>query len=179
MYYTIYKTTNMLNGKFYIGKHQTLKPDDGYFGSGKSILMAIKKYGKENFKKEILFVFDNEDDMNAKEKELINEEFVLREDTYNLGIGGEGGAHFKGRSHSTETKLKLRNVTFTEERKLKMREKQIGKKHSEETKKKIADSRRNRSPSEETRRKISESMKNRKVSDQTKKKISDTMKKNK
>ena len=71
MYYTIYKVTNKLNGKFYIGKHQTKKVDDAYYGSGKAIKEAIQKYGVENFYKEVLFIFDTEDDMNNKEKELI------------------------------------------------------------------------------------------------------------
>ena len=107
MRYTIYKTTNRLNGKFYIGKHQTENPNDNYLGSGKALLAAIKLYGRENFQKEILFDFDNELDMNSKERELITEEFVKSENTYNLGIGGEGGPHFKGRTHSEATRKKV------------------------------------------------------------------------
>lgn len=87
MYYTIYKTTNVLNEKFYIGKHQTKNLDDGYLGSGKLLKRAIKKHGIENFKKEILHVFDTEEEMNAKEKELV----VLSEASYNLCPGGHGG----------------------------------------------------------------------------------------
>ena len=91
MIYTIYKITNKLNGKIYIGKHQTKDLNDGYMGSGKHLKYAINKYGIENFKKEYLFQFDNESDMNAKEAELVTEEFCLREDTYNLCVGGQGG----------------------------------------------------------------------------------------
>lgn len=36
-YYTIYKTTNLINGKIYIGKHQTKDPYDSYLGSGKRL----------------------------------------------------------------------------------------------------------------------------------------------
>lgn len=87
MFYTIYKITNLVNNKYYIGKHITKKLDDGYMGSGKLIVKAIEKYGIENFKKEILFVFDNEIEMNKKEAEVV----VISEQTYNLCPGGKGG----------------------------------------------------------------------------------------
>lgn len=108
MLYTIYKITNLIDGKIYIGKHQTENIDDSYYGSGKAVVNAMKKYGKENFKKEVLYVFDNETEMNDKERELINEDFVSRSDTYNIGIGGEGGPHFRGKKHSQETIEKIR-----------------------------------------------------------------------
>ena len=110
MLYTIYRVTNMLNGKIYIGKHQTTNPDDAYYGSGVALKKSIAKHGKDNFKKEVLFVFETEEEMNAKETELITEEFVARSDTYNMGVGGEGGAHFKGKSHSAETVARITNT---------------------------------------------------------------------
>ena len=91
MFYTIYKITCSVNNKIYIGKHQTKDLDDGYMGSGQSLRRAQKKYGLDKFTKEILFVFDSEEEMNAKEKELVTEEFCTREDTYNLCPGGKGG----------------------------------------------------------------------------------------
>jgi hypothetical protein len=91
MYYTIYKTTNMITGKKYIGKHVTEDIYDDYMGSGIILINAIKKYGKENFTKEILFVFDNEVQMNEKEKELITEDVVNDDDYYNIAYGGQGG----------------------------------------------------------------------------------------
>ena len=87
MYYTIYKITNKINNKFYIGMHKTNHLDDGYMGSGKILRSAIKKYGIESFSKEILHIFDNEEDMRNKEKELV----VLNEMSYNLCEGGKGG----------------------------------------------------------------------------------------
>ena len=87
MFYTIYKITNKINNKFYVGMHKTTNLDDGYMGSGKLIQRAIKKHGVENFMKEILHIFDNEVDMRNKEKELV----VLSEESYNLCDGGKGG----------------------------------------------------------------------------------------
>ena len=87
MFYTIYKITNKLNGKFYIGKHQTINLDDGYMGSGKLIKRAIKKYGIDNFIKEIIMIYDNEYDMNQAEKKYV----VISDSSYNLCEGGKGG----------------------------------------------------------------------------------------
>lgn len=87
MFYTIYKIINNINGKYYIGMHKTTNIDDDYMGSGKVLKRAIKKYGLENFTKTILHIFDNEEDMKNKEKELV----VISEDTYNLLEGGHGG----------------------------------------------------------------------------------------
>lgn len=89
--YTIYQITNIIDSKIYIGKHETLNVDDGYMGSGKILKSAQSKYGLHNFKKEILHIFDSEEEMNVKEAELVTEEFCLREDTYNLCPGGKGG----------------------------------------------------------------------------------------
>lgn len=88
-HYLVYKTTCLLNGKIYIGQHQTENLDDDYLGSGRDLLLAIEEFGRENFRREILFDFDNFEDMNNKEKELVTEEFVAREDTYNVRIGGQ------------------------------------------------------------------------------------------
>jgi len=71
-YYLVYKTTNLINGKIYIGKHETYNLDDGYLGSGKLLLRAIKKYGKVNFKREILFECLTRDEMNMKEAQIVN-----------------------------------------------------------------------------------------------------------
>lgn len=89
--YTIYRITNTVNNRVYIGKHETQNVNDGYMGSGKLLKRAQNKHGIENFVKEILHVFDTEEEMNAKEAELVTEEFCQRQDTYNICIGGKGG----------------------------------------------------------------------------------------
>ena len=91
MFYLIYKITNTLNHKVYVGSHKTKDKDDGYMGSGKYLLRAIKKHGIEKFTKEILFEFENAAEMYAKEAELVNEDFLVEENTYNLKLGGFGG----------------------------------------------------------------------------------------
>lgn len=109
MFYTIYKITNKINKKTYIGKHQTKRLDDDYFGSGKRLKYAVNKHGRENFVKEILYVFDTEAEMNAKESELVTEEFCKRDDTYNICEGGKGGWSFVNREIWDNSKRILKN----------------------------------------------------------------------
>lgn len=87
--FTVYKITNTLNDKYYIGVHKTDDPHDNYMGSGPAIRRAIKKYGKHNFIKEILFVYEIEQEAYEKEKELLNVCWQLDE-CYNMTQGGEG-----------------------------------------------------------------------------------------
>lgn len=96
--------------------HETNNIEDGYIGSGKRLLNAIHKYGKENFTREILFCFETREEMLLKEAELINEDFLKRKDVYNLTSGGKGGffyinhsgiSKFKGKKHTDETKAKI------------------------------------------------------------------------
>lgn len=90
-HYLIYKITNKINGKIYIGKHITTNINDHYMGSGKYISQAIKEEGIDNFEKTILFECSSEEEMNNKEAEIVNEDFIHRNDTYNIVIGGSGG----------------------------------------------------------------------------------------
>jgi len=93
MYYIIYKTTNIVNNKFYIGKHrQTDNPYefDGYYGSGVLLLNAIKKHGKLIFFIKSLYVFVNETECLLKEEELVSPHYG-KPHCYNIRSGGVGG----------------------------------------------------------------------------------------
>ena len=81
----IYKTTNLLNGKSYVGQQST--NDEMYLGSGKILKLAIKKYGVENFKKEIIEECLTREELNKREIYWIKK---LNPD-YNLHPGGYGG----------------------------------------------------------------------------------------
>ena len=103
MKYIVYCTTNLVNGKVYVGVHGTYDPDvfDGYLGNSLSIkdkyLMnhpkepfhfAVKKYGIKNFLRKTLAVFDSIEDALKLEREIVNEDFIRRKDTYNVTVGG-------------------------------------------------------------------------------------------
>jgi hypothetical protein len=90
-YHYIYKTTNLKNGKFYVGMHSTDNLNDGYLGSGYKLRRSINKYGKENFNVEILEYFPNRTSLKAKEKELVNTELLKDPMCMNLVYGGNGG----------------------------------------------------------------------------------------
>lgn len=87
----VYKTTNLINNKQYIGQHFG-ELNDFYFGSGYLIQKAINKYGKENFKKEILKICQNREAADQAEKEFIIQFNAIEDDNfYNLQEGGTGG----------------------------------------------------------------------------------------
>ena len=90
-YHYIYKTTNLKNGKYYIGMHSTNNLEDGYMGSGKRLRRSLIKYGKENFKSEILEFLPERKTLVEREKEIVNEELLKDTLSMNLKQGGEGG----------------------------------------------------------------------------------------
>jgi hypothetical protein len=97
--YIVYKTTNKLDGKIYIGIHKTSGSDfDGYYGSGLLLWKAIDKYGKENFERETLYTVETIEEARNIERLLVDAEFCERVDTYNISIGGTGGNTLAGLS---------------------------------------------------------------------------------
>jgi len=183
----IYKTTNLINGKIYIGQDTRNNPN--YFGSGKIIKKAINKYGKENFKKEILVTCSSIDELNKLEKHWIETLNSNNPDIgYNVSFGGQSG-WMLGLRHSDKTKKE-----FSLNRKGKLigaKNGMYGKKHNEESKKKMSkpqfgedNGMYGKKHSDETKKKMSEKLtgeKNsfygKKHSDETKKKMSEMAKK--
>jgi len=89
-YNYVYKVTNIIDGKFYIGKHSTNKLHDNYMGSGIKLKRAMREYGEEYFIKEILMHFDTAKEASDYEKELVTMELVRNQMCYNNCIGGSG-----------------------------------------------------------------------------------------
>jgi len=187
----VYITTNLINGKQYVGDHSAnnLK-DKRYIGSGQLIIKAIKKYGKENFKKEILEHFKTKQEaFNAQEK-YIKEHDTLVPNGYN--ISPKGGHNVKG-CFSEVSKYKISNSlkeTYKNNPELRenLRMKATGRKASEETIKILRTVDRSKwkiseeglqhikefakkPKSEETKKKLSDSHKGKKHTEETKRKI--------
>lgn len=98
----VYCTTNIINGKKYIGKSVSERP--GYLGSGKAFLNAVKKYGKKNFKKQVLAQTEDKYFLNELEQYYINYYNAIASPLfYNITAGGEGGNTFQ--SYKTKKKV--------------------------------------------------------------------------
>lgn len=91
LYCFVYMTVNLVNGKIYIGVHTTNCVNDSYLGSGKLLNKAIKKYGRENFKREILKFTLTKKEAYAIEKQIVNSTFIKESTNYNMKEGGYGG----------------------------------------------------------------------------------------
>lgn len=126
----IYLTTNNINGMKYIGKHYG-ELDDSYLGSGKILKRAIDKYGKENFTKSILYISNNNEENNEKEKYFITlYNAVSNPLFYNIHEGGEGGNTTAGYTKEEKEVLKRKLSELNRGKNNGM----YGKQHSEETK---------------------------------------------
>lgn len=179
MFYLIYKITNLLNDKIYIGKHITDNKNDGYMGSGIDLKKDIEKFGVNNFKKEILFECKNKDELNSIESLIVNLEFIHREDTYNKMVGGLGGWEYINENglnnnggqykiaHEKHLELLKTDLKYAEmfcnkiKKGLEKIDKEIKSQKMKEVWKEIGHPWVGRKHSEETKRKISEKAKER------------------
>jgi group I intron endonuclease len=156
--YSIYLISNNINNRIYIGSHLTNNSLDGYFGSGNLVIKAIKKYGKENFRKTILGEFENHLEAHYWEEFYIK---TLKSQVKEMGynISPTGGTKYGG-ILSEETKRKISKSSQgkipwnkgiktgprSEEIKEKIRKSLIGEKHSDERKQNISNSLKGISP---------------------------------
>lgn len=92
-YYFLYRITNSLTGEFYLGVHSTDNILDGYMGSGKALQESKERYGERNFTREILEFFDTEEEMYAREAEVIDEKMLLNPLCLNRTLGGKCTCH--------------------------------------------------------------------------------------
>jgi hypothetical protein len=156
-YHFIYKTTNLLTEKYYIGMHSTDNLDDGYIGSGRRLKYSVNKYGKENHAREIIEFLENRSELIKREKQIITLDEIAKEECMNLNIGGDGGRTFKTEEekykfHAAGGK-KVRQILALQHlerlkndkdyynkfcKSLKGKKNFLGKKHTQETKEKIS-----------------------------------------
>lgn len=99
MHHFLYKTTNLLNGRYYIGMHSTKNPNDGYLGSGKRLKAELSKYGKENFKREILEELSTRTELEQREAAVVTAALLKDPLCLNLKNGGEGGGRLWNNEH--------------------------------------------------------------------------------
>ena len=101
----VYVTTNLINGKKYLGKRVHDNPE--YLGSGIALKLAIQKYGKQNFTKKIIAYFKTIQEASLEEKRLsLLWDVVNSKEWYNLIPGGTGGSR-RGRKISETTRKKI------------------------------------------------------------------------
>ena len=160
-YHFIYKTTNVLSGKYYIGMHSTDNLEDGYLGSGTRLRYSINKHGKENHKLDILEFCESRELLKEREEEIVSLNEIAKKDCINLKVGGYGGLsdeeHHQnfieaGKQNLINTKekreasLKITRSSLEYKEKMRKMKKEYyennvgtfkGKKHSDETKMKM------------------------------------------
>lgn len=107
--FMIYETTNLVNGRKYRGAHKG-KVDDDYLGSGKILNQAIQKYGKQNFKREIIFCAFDHASMYWAESILVSENWIEENRAYNMRPGGSGGFEHIKLIHGVENIQQLPHI---------------------------------------------------------------------
>lgn len=131
----IYKITNILNGKIYIGKDTS--NNENYYGSGLLIKRAINKYGKENFKKEVLEILENYDELSKREIYWIEKYNSANiEIGYNISKGGDGGDTI---SNHPDRDLICEKISKGSPKKGKTYEEAFGEEYAKEYKKKLSE----------------------------------------
>lgn len=155
----IYKTTNNINGKVYIGqKKSSTYLQEKYLGSGKLIKKAINKYGRDNFSNELLCWCISQNELNLYEKYYINlYNSTNKSIGYNIADGAQGG-NLGDRVNAKISKSLMGHITSIETRN-KIRKSNTGKKLSIETKKKISNANKGKVISDVTKQRMSESAK--------------------
>ena len=161
-YHYIYKTTCLLNNKFYFGMHSTDNLNDGYLGSGKRLWYSLNYHGKDNHIKEIIEFCENREILKKREKEIVNEQLLSEKLCINIQLGGGGG--FIDENHMVKTS-KRGNEVFLEKMKDEQYRKEFSKKLSIANKEQYLDGRRDKKyfynrngkkHTEETKKKLSE-----------------------
>jgi hypothetical protein len=140
-YHFIYKTINLLSGKYYIGLHSSDDLEDGYLGSGRRLKYSINKYGKENHKREILEFCKSRSELKRRETEIVNLNEIAKTKCMNMKVGGIGGF-----DHITKKQRHINLVNLHKQNRLKKINSIFdwnGKKHSDKTKQKISKTKKN------------------------------------
>ena len=146
MYGYVYITENAVNGRKYIGKHESKEYDSSYLGSGKVLAEAIRKYGTESFTNRVLYIASSREELNRAEKtyiEIYRRKYGRR--LYNIASGGDGGNVFYNASEDEKQEFVKKMTEINRER--------CG---SDDFKKKLSKATSKRYESEEERRKQSE-----------------------
>lgn len=106
--YCIYRTTNLLNGHYYLGKTSEKYIQKGYYGSGTLINRSVEKYGRENFITEILERCKTEEEAYEAEARYVTEETLKDPNCYNLKLGGRGSSSGTVYMHHRDTNIQVR-----------------------------------------------------------------------
>lgn len=130
----VYITTNLINGKKYIGQHAYSKFDENYKGSGVCLTNAVKKYGIENFEVTVLEWCDSQQSLDDRERYWIAYYDAVNSDLfYNLAIGGTNGNPRRGTKFSLEARKKMSSIVSGAGNPM------YGKRHTENSRKKISE----------------------------------------
>jgi hypothetical protein len=175
----IYITTNILNNKKYIGMRIYSKGWENYLGSSKLLLKDILKYGKENFKREIIEECDNKKELQDKEIYYLISNNVLTDDSfYNQSIPHKD-FRIKGNTNSNKGKTWEEIYGIEGAKARRENSKLKGKKWEDIYGEEISEIKRKKAKEKksiETRIKMSSSRKGIKYSEETKKRISEGVK---